>query len=205
MLFGCLGALLAVTVDEGSMNAYEMLRAWLSLEGVEIAPVALRREYRDHLRSGWEQSEEAYPAVDLVGVWKAICAAHRTGPKAEPHLARRCVLMFRACTVRKATVLPGTVSLLESLAGTPLGVVSDGQAIVGETELRRLGLLRRFDACVWASDYGYGKPDRRLFCKAAKQLGVSPRRTLFIGSDPVRDLAGALAAGTMACHRESAA
>ncbi|MDG6257568.1 MAG: HAD family hydrolase [Methanomicrobiaceae archaeon] len=201
VLFGCYGTLIDVAVDEESRKAYEVLSTWLGYEGVDIDPVALRREYRERVRSeGGGRSGERFPALDLVAVWRSICMRHRRTPQVAPHLPHRCVLMFRAITVREKAVLPGILPLLDSLRGIPLGVVSDAQCIVGVTELRQLGLFEAFNACVWASDYGYGKPDERLFRNAAKKLSVPARHTLFIGGDPWRDLAGALDAGMMACH-----
>jgi putative hydrolase of the HAD superfamily len=61
-----------------------------------------------------------------------------------------------------------------------------------------VGLLERFDAVVTSAEAGASKPDPVVFRSALSRLGVASHRALHCGDDPVRDCAGARAAGIAA-------
>ena len=62
-------------------------------------------------------------------------------------------------------------------------------------QLERFGLARFFEVTCFSSQVGFRKPDPRLFRAALETLGVPAERALFVGDDPVDDVAGARAAG----------
>ena len=84
----------------------------------------------------------------------------------------------------------------------PLASLTNGNA-----DLKRVGIEAYFASHIRASEVGYAKPDRRIFLAAATQLGVAPEDILHVGDDPLRDIAGARAAGlrTAWINREGAA
>jgi putative hydrolase of the HAD superfamily len=57
-------------------------------------------------------------------------------------------------------------------------------------EVRRLGLDRYLDAVFFCRDVGWRKPAKPIFEYALTELGVDPRRCLFVGDDPRWDLRG---------------
>ncbi len=78
-----------------------------------------------------------------------------------------------------------------------LGIVTNGYPDVQRRKVLALGLHRRVDSIVYASEHGSGagKPDREPFLAAAAALGVAPDRCVFIGNDPLCDIAGARRVG----------
>ena len=64
--------------------------------------------------------------------------------------------------------------------------------------MKILGIHDFFDAIVIPSDYGYRKPDQRLFKKCLSRLGVSSRDAVFVGNDAYRDISGAKSVGMKA-------
>jgi putative hydrolase of the HAD superfamily len=72
-----------------------------------------------------------------------------------------------------------------------LAVVSDAQSAYALPELRAVGLREYFDPVIISGDYGYRKPDARLFQKALDRLHVSPEQAIFVGNDGYRDIFGA--------------
>jgi putative hydrolase of the HAD superfamily len=46
-----------------------------------------------------------------------------------------------------------------------------------------------------SGDYGYRKPDQRLFVAALARLGVRPDQAVYVGNDMHRDVFGAQQAG----------
>ncbi|MBR4863180.1 MAG: HAD family hydrolase [Oscillospiraceae bacterium] len=70
-------------------------------------------------------------------------------------------------------------------------------------KIRTLGLAPLFDAIVVSGDLDIHKPDRRIFDHTAKLLGVSNEECLFVGDDPLSDIAGARGANMEAVWLDS--
>jgi putative hydrolase of the HAD superfamily len=71
-----------------------------------------------------------------------------------------------------------------------------------DTEMAEHGLLDFFPECRFsAADVGVVKPHSDIFNTALECLGTSPEETIFIGDNPVADIAGAQAAGMQAVLR----
>jgi putative hydrolase of the HAD superfamily len=79
-----------------------------------------------------------------------------------------------------------------------MAIVSDAQSAYAVPELRSVGLLEYFDPIIVSGDYGYRKPDARLFQKALDALHLQPEQTLFIGNDLYHDIFGAQQVGMKA-------
>jgi len=91
---------------------------------------------------------------------------------------------------------PELADVLGSLPG-PLGLLSNGSVTAQRAKLRRLGLESCFDAILISGELGVEKPDRAIFQRALAALGCD--RGCMVGDDPVRDIAGARAAGLRTC------
>src|SRR5258708_13319292 len=76
-----------------------------------------------------------------------------------------------------------------------MAVVSDAQSAYAIPELRAVGLLHYFNPIIVSGDYGYRKPDPRLFQKALDALQVRPEQALFFGNDLYHDIFGAQQVG----------
>ena len=69
--------------------------------------------------------------------------------------------------------------------------MSDAQTAYAIPELRFVGVNEYFEPIVISGDYGYLKPDPRLFLTALDALHVRPDQAVFIGNDRYRDVFGA--------------
>ncbi len=74
-----------------------------------------------------------------------------------------------------------------------LGSVSNGFA-----DLQAIGLAHHFRTSFAAHQFGSAKPDPAIFLAACEALGVAPGETLYVGDDPLLDVAGAQNAGLQA-------
>jgi putative hydrolase of the HAD superfamily len=95
---------------------------------------------------------------------------------------------------------PSVALLLATLRGRyRLAIVSNGSGRVQRAKLAKLGLgdprLRAFIS----GELGVAKPGPALFRKAIDWVGCESREVLFVGDDPVRDIAGAFAVGMATC------
>jgi putative hydrolase of the HAD superfamily len=76
-----------------------------------------------------------------------------------------------------------------------LAMVSDAESAYGLPELRAAGLADYFAPIIISGDYGYRKPDTRLFQAALTELQVHPEEAIFVGNDRFRDVLGARQVG----------
>jgi putative hydrolase of the HAD superfamily len=92
---------------------------------------------------------------------------------------------------------PGSSALLDALdrASIPWGIISNGSARNQRGKLQRLGLEQRATCVLISEELGLRKPDPAIFVRAASQLGVEPRKTMFVGDHPEVDICGAARAG----------
>lgn len=107
-----------------------------------------------------------------------------------------------ATEVGRLVVLDGTVETIHDLhaAGFALGVVTNTLADEGTIRLmlRNHGIENLMTSVVVSSEEGHRKPHPSLFEKAARELGVDPANTLFVGDSPYHDIGGATAVGMRA-------
>ncbi|WP_325050106.1 HAD family hydrolase [Renibacterium salmoninarum] len=91
-----------------------------------------------------------------------------------------------------ADVLP-LLDALDTL-GIPYGAVSNN---VADYQRRKLDLagLQRISVLVGTDTVGVPKPDPAIFHEGARQLGLEPAFTLYVGDNLVIDALGAASAG----------
>ena len=100
--------------------------------------------------------------------------------------------MSRGIARRRLSPYPHVRATLDVLRERyPLAIVTDAQAAYTRGELHKAGLLDYFDPIVISGDYGYRKPDRRLFQMALDTMGLAAQNTLYVGNDMHRDIFGA--------------
>jgi putative hydrolase of the HAD superfamily len=82
-------------------------------------------------------------------------------------------------------------------AGWRLAIVTNGPAAIQTAKVHALGLSGQVDTIVYAARCGVGgeKPAPEPFITAARHLGVLPSRCVFVGDDPLCDVAGARRVG----------
>ncbi len=90
---------------------------------------------------------------------------------------------------------PDAIPCLEALANYPLGIITNGDSEQQRQKLRHTEIEQRFRSVVVSGDLGVAKPEREIFDRSAKELGLQPNELLFIGDNPLADVHGALQAG----------
>lgn len=71
-------------------------------------------------------------------------------------------------------------------------------------ELKYFGLYDKFKSVIFSSDFGYKKPDPRIFLEASKRLEFEPENILCIGDNFDSDIVPAAKLGMKALHIEEA-
>jgi putative hydrolase of the HAD superfamily len=88
--------------------------------------------------------------------------------------------------------------------GIRFGIVTNAfqPMTLRDIEMKTHGLLDYFPECrLSAADVGYLKPSPKIFYAALACLGTTPQETLFVGDNPVADIAGAQGVGMKAVMR----
>jgi putative hydrolase of the HAD superfamily len=95
-----------------------------------------------------------------------------------------------------AAVRPTTVATLTALraAGWRLGLVSNATADSAEV-WPRCALAGILDVAIFSAEAGVARPDRAIYLRAARGLGVEPAECVFVGDGAEDELAGAAALG----------
>lgn len=93
------------------------------------------------------------------------------------------------------TLFSDVESCLDQLAGTRLGIISNGQAFQQRRKLIHMGLIDRFSTIIISEELGLSKPDPRIFLEACRAAKVSPSDCWHIGDNFNADAQGSLSAG----------
>ena len=76
-----------------------------------------------------------------------------------------------------------------------LSALSDGQTLWAKPEIFSVKLHDFFPIVLISGDFGYRKPDPRLFEAALSAMKLQADEVIFIGNDMYRDIYGAQSAG----------
>lgn len=134
---------------------------------------------------GYKPREEYFPQLIQLWQWKD-----------HPPL-RELYDSFNLDYGKRVVMLPGAIETVRELKrrGYILGMITNGVSELQNMKLDTAGIRDLFDVCVVSGDFGFSKPDRRIFNAAMKEAGVLPNEAVYIGDHPVNDVEGALGAG----------
>jgi putative hydrolase of the HAD superfamily len=202
IVFDVNGTLIEISTDDDAEECFRAAGHFLTYQGIDIRRHRLRDLYFEILKEQQRASPERYPEFDAVGIWRKIVADHMT------EFARRLPAdkiaqmplflaeMYRGISRHRLRLYPHVRAVLDTLRERfPLAVVTDAQSAYAGGELNKVGLLDYFDPIIVSGDYGYRKPDRRLFQLALDRMEVAPEHALYVGNDMHRDVYGAREAG----------
>jgi putative hydrolase of the HAD superfamily len=198
LLFDVNGTLIDIETDERMEEAYRAIAHFLTYQGVSLHRGQVCDLYFQTMKEQFEASQEKYPEFDVVAVWREIVARNASDytrslpPQKLQEMPRLIAEMQRGISRKRIAAFPQVEEVLRQLTGRyRLAVVSDAQSAYALPELRAVGLHEYFDAIIISGDYGYRKPDARLFQAALDRLKVAPDQAMFVGNDRYRDVFGA--------------
>ncbi len=157
-----------------------------------------KNEYLKRTRDAWSSARTSLRAPHLVRILSETLEALGIPPDSRDmdEVIRR----YGWDAVPGVKVFPDVPAALERLAaqGIRFGIITNAYQpmVMRDTEMATYGLLRYFPSCRFsAADIGYLKPHPVVFETALACLGTTPEETIFIGDNPVADIAGAQSAG----------
>ena len=205
ILFDVNGTLVDIETDEALPPIYRAISRFLIYQGLDLPPRDIQEQYFAIMSEQRAGSVEAHPEFDAVAIWRVLLD-RRSGPatRALPGDHRAGLPLFlaqlhRALARKRLRPYPQVRRVLDCLRDRyALGIVSDAQTAYALPELQELGLREYFRTVIVSGDYGYRKPDSRLFGHALAALGARPDQAIYVGNDMYCDIFGAQQAGLKA-------
>src|SRR5579863_889711 len=177
LLFDVNGTLIDIETDEWMEEAYRAIAHFLTYQGITLRRGEVRDLYFQIMKEQFAASKETFPEFDVVGVWREVlrrCATDYTRSLGTEKLGQMPLYLAelqRGITRKRLVRFPQTQEILAQLKPLyRLGVVSDAQSAYGLPELRAAGLADYFGSIIISGDYGFRKPDPRLFRRALIEL-----------------------------------
>lgn len=202
LLFDLNGTVIDILTDEGNYDVYRIMSNLLSYQGVYLSPEEVKRIYFSYNKEQRKGSSELYPEFDAAKIFARIIDDYASDmtialPKTiRQSLPRFLAETFRAATMFNLSLYDGVRQVLDELKlRYRLAAVSDGQMLWAEPEMRRVGLANYFEFLIVSGEYGYRKPDLRIYQKALTKMNLKHDEVIFIGNDMYRDVYGAHNAG----------
>ena len=197
-----------VTLNWGDIEASRLAQVHDYLagraNGLEASLEKLIDVYWKRTRTAWSEGRVNLRAPNMP---QMLLTTLRDLGVADEYLDAREILdVYDWTAVPGTTVFPDVPPVLELLRehGIKTGIVTNASQPMWmrDAELKAFGLIDYFPDCrVSGADAGYLKPHRRIFEMALDRMGTEPAETVFVGDNPVADIAGAQAMGMHAVRR----
>jgi putative hydrolase of the HAD superfamily len=193
ILFDLYGTLIDIETDESMEEIYRSIAHFLTYQGVYLHRGEVRDLYYRIMQEQREQSHEEHPETIVKAIWEAFLEGQGVGPGPDRvRLATTLAQIYRSVSRKRLRPFPEVKGVLDRLrVSYRLAIVSDAQPFYAHPEIRAVGLEGCFDPIVISADYGFRKPDPRLFQAALDGLGLGPSEAVFVGNDMYRDIYGA--------------
>lgn len=202
IIFDVNGTLTDIRTNEWHDDVYRVISNLLSYQGIVLEASVVKFFYFQGMKEQRAACVDRYPEYDAVKVFREIIAQHATDfTRALPAAKLEQLPRFLAETHRAASRFllqryPGVEETIRHLhPNYRLAIISDGQTTSAVAELNTLGLSGYFDPIVVSGDFGYRKPDERLFTTALSAMKMKSSEVLYVGNDMYRDVYGAQRVG----------
>jgi putative hydrolase of the HAD superfamily len=200
MIFDLYGTLIDIRTDEDDFYTYDTVSKWLQYKGVKIDPEVLKSEYHSKIADRMAVSKEQYPEVRVEEIFAEICNENAIWKSDTTYLGIETSKVFRSASLRRMRPFEESLKILLRYKDIPKCLVSNGQRVFSEKELRFLGLYEYFDHVIFSSDVRYKKPDHRIFKIALDRLKLKPDEVLSIGDTMENDVITPREIGMEAMH-----
>ena len=197
LLFDLNGTLIDIMTNEYDDNVYRTTANFLSYYNVVISPEVLKEKFFNLNRKQRNNSCEEFPEFDSAKIFSDIITefSQENVENAES-LSTAASRVFRASSRFQLKLYPGVAQTLSTLQDKyQMVALTDGQTLWAVPEIQACKIDKFFSFILVSGDYGFRKPDYRLFDIASEKFELSKDEVIFIGNDMYRDVYGAKRAG----------
>jgi len=135
-------------------------------------------------------------ALDVARVERFRQLYQMAGIEADDELATRTAVAYRDGYINARRAVAGAAELLAAVRKrAKVGIVSNNLLEEQRQKLRHCGLEGYCDALIVSEEFGFSKPDPKLFEIALSRLGCAADEAVMVGDSWAADVLGAIAAG----------
>ena len=192
------GTMSDIQTNEWHDDVYRVISNLLSYQGISLGPNEVKDLYFKIMKDQRVAYGDRHPEFDAVGIFREIVTRHSTNfTRSLPaekiaQLPRFLAETYRAASRFRLQLYPGVEDIIRQLhLKYHLAIISDGQTAYAVPELNAVGLYGYFDPIIISGDFGYRKPDKRLFTAALSAMKMAPSEVIYVGNDMYRDVYGA--------------
>jgi len=205
ILFDINGTLTDIKTDEGNDEIYRAIAHVLTYQGIALHRGEVKDLYFRIMQRQREECGEKCPEFNAVAIFREILDSNSSDftaglPEAKlEYLPLFLAELYRGVSRERLRLYPGVKEVLEEIRHRYiLGIVTDAQSAYAIPELQAVGIVEYFDTIVVSGDFGYRKPDPRLYRTALENLNLEPEHAVFVGNDIYHDIYGAQQVGMKA-------
>ena len=198
LVFDINGTVSDIYTNEYHDEIYRVLGNFLEYQGIILDPKKIQKLFFETNNKQRKNSGEEFPEFDAPGIFAEIMEKYATAytkslpPEKLKILPGILAEIFRAASRFKLRLYPGVMDILSDLKKKyRLAALSDGQQLWAIPELNLVRLTDFFNPVIISSDFGFRKPDKRMFELILDKMRLEPREIFFIGNDMYRDIFGA--------------
>ena len=210
-IFDLYGTLVDIRTDENKASVWKKTAVYFSAQGAAYTGKELKERYHALIcaeeKKLQKKLQKKYPGITAkeveINLDRVFAALYKEkGIKANKQLIKDSMIAFRAITMEKLKLFPGTIELLQDLrkAGKKVYLLSNAQTSFTYPEMKALGLTGYFDDIFFSSDLEVKKPSLRFFEALFEKHGLKKKESVMVGNDRFADVQGALDFGTEAIY-----
>ena len=210
-IFDLYGTLVDIHTDESKASFWKKIAVYFSAQGAGYTGKELKERYGALIRAEEKKLQrklgKKYPGITVkeveIDLDRVFAALYKEkGVKANRQLIKDSMIAFRAITMEKLRLFPGTTELLQGLrdAGKKVYLLSNAQTSFTYPEMKALGLTGYFDDIFFSSDVEVKKPSAKFYEALFEKHGLKKAESVMVGNDRFADVQGALDFGIEAIY-----
>ena len=210
-IFDLYGTLVDIHTDESKASVWKKIAVYFSAQGASYTGKELKERYITLIRAEekkyTKKLQKKYPGITVkeveINLDRVFVNLYKEkGVSANKQLVKDSMIAFRAITMEKLRLFPGTVELLQGLrdAGKRVYLLSNAQTSFTYPEMKALGITEYFDDIFFSSDLEVKKPSVRFYAALFEKHGLTVTDSVMVGNDRFADVQGALDFGMEAIY-----
>ena len=210
-IFDLYGTLVDIHTDENKASLWKKIAVYFSAQGAAYTGKEIKERYGALIDAEAKKLRrklsKKYPGIMVkeveINLDRVFVSLYKEkGVKANKQLIKDSMIAFRAITMEKLRLFPGTTELLQSLrdAGKKVYLLSNAQTSFTYPEMKALGLTGYFDDIFFSSDLEVKKPSAKFYEALFEKHGLGKEESVMIGNDRFADVQGALDFGIEAIY-----
>ena len=210
-IFDLYGTLVDIHTDENKASIWKKIAVYFGAQGAAYTGKELKERYnaliQEDAKKLQKKLNKKYPGITVkeveINLDRVFVNLYKEkGVKANQQLIKDSMIAFRAITMEKLRLFPGTVELLSGLkaAGRKVYLLSNAQTSFTYPEMKALGITEYFDDIFFSSDLEVKKPSAKFYEALFEKHGLEKAESVMVGNDRFADVQGALDFGIEAVY-----